>query len=31
MLDAALGYAKLGLPVFPLWTAGPSITGGGFI
>src|SRR6266516_2444057 len=31
MLDAALGYAKLGLPVFPLWTAVPSITGGGFI
>src|SRR6266516_655689 len=31
MLDAALGYARLGLPVFPLWMALPSITGGGFI
>ena len=31
MLDVALGYAKLGLPIFPLWTALPSIAGGGFI
>jgi hypothetical protein len=31
MLDAALRYAELGLPVFPLWSALPSITGGGHI
>jgi hypothetical protein len=31
MLDAAIGYARLGLPVLPLWTVLPSITGDGFI
>jgi hypothetical protein len=31
MLDAAIGYAQLGLPVLPLWTVLPSITGDDFI